>query len=258
MSDKETYGRTSLLVGEDVSEAFSRARVIIFGVGGVGSWCAEGLVRSGVTRLTLVDPDVVCPSNVNRQLQATTATIGQVKVEALRNRLLEINPEARIEVLRKTFSEENHEEFGLGGYDYIIDAIDSLKDKIALLLRASETPAVLFSSMGAALKMDPTRVRVAEFWNVRGCPLGALLRKKMRKEGHFPKKKFLCVYDEEVLPNRGTAPAEDAYALEDSEEYGAPSRKAVVNGTVAHITAIFGMTLSGLVLNDIYKKTLKA
>jgi len=258
VSSKETLARTSLLVGDDVLDAFGDVKVIIFGVGGVGSWCAEGLVRSGVTHLTIVDPDVVCVSNVNRQLQATTATVGQVKVEALRRRLLEIDPEAEIVALRRTFSEENHDEFGLAGYDYVIDAIDSLKDKIALILRASETPAVLFSSMGAALKMDPRSVRVAEFWNVRGCPLGAMLRKKMRKAGTFPKKIFLCVYDEEVLPNRGAIDeAASAEVQDDSGEYGSPSLKAVTNGTVAHITAIFGMTLSGLVLDDIYRKKLK-
>jgi len=249
-------------VGGDVLEDFGRARVIIFGVGGVGSWCAEGLVRSGVKDLTIVDPDVVCASNVNRQLQATVSTVGMVKVDALKERLLEINPEARIEAVRRTFSEENHADFGLAAYDYIIDAIDSLKDKISLILRATETPAVFFSSMGAALKMDPTAVRVAEFWNVRGCPLGAMLRKKIRKSGVFPKKKFLCVYDEEVLPNRGVseegAPADIAARDELPEEIGNPSLKAVTNGSAAHVTAIFGMTLAGLVLDDIYRKRLKA
>ena len=164
--------RTELLVGPDVLARLHEVRVILFGVGGVGSWCAEGLVRSGVRHLTLVDADRISESNVNRQLMATRRTVGQVKVEALRERLLEIDPEAEIVCLQKVFSAETAGEFCLDGYDYILDAIDSLKDKGELILRGTRTPAVFFSAMGAALKVDPTQVRVAEFWNVRGCPLG--------------------------------------------------------------------------------------
>ena len=220
-------------------------RVILFGVGGVGSWCAEGLVRSGVKHLTLVDADRISASNVNRQLMATPRTVGQVKVEALRDRLLEIAPDAEIETLQQVFSAETAEEFALDSYDYILDAIDSLKDKGELILRATRTPAVFFCSMGAALKVDPTQVRVAEFWNVRGCPLGAALRKKFKQNHTWPGHKFRCVYDEEVLPNRGgTGEAEtDLF------------NKAQINGSLAHITAIFGMTLCGLVIEDVYQKT---
>ena len=221
-------------------------RVILFGVGGVGSWCAEGLVRSGVKHLTLVDADRISASNVNRQLMATPRTVGQVKVEALRDRLLEIAPDAEIETLQQVFSAETAEEFALDSYDYILDAIDSLKDKGELILRATRTPAVFFCSMGAALKVDPTQVRVAEFWNVRGCPLGAALRKKFKQNHTWPGHKFRCVYDEEVLPNRGgTGEAEtDLF------------NKAQINGSLAHITAIFGMTLAGLVIEDVYNKTI--
>lgn len=248
--DAPIFNRTALLLGDDVMAALDQARVILFGVGGVGSWCAEGLVRSGLTQLTLVDSDCVSESNINRQLMATTRTVGQVKVEALKERLLEINPSARITAIRRAYSAETADSFQLETYDYILDAIDSLKEKSDLILRGTRTPAVFFSSMGAACKVDPQAIRVAEFWNVRGCPLGAALRKKFKQNHTWPGHKFHCVYDEEVLPNRGKALAADA---SNSEWDG---RKAQINGTTAHITAIFGMTLAGLVIEDIYRKTL--
>ena len=248
-TQNQLFARTSLLVGDDVMKAFADARVIIFGAGGVGSWCAEGLVRSGVKHLTIVDPDRVNPTNVNRQLQATSKTVGEVKVDALKARLNEINPDADITALQKVYEDENYLDWHFEDYDYIIDAIDSLKDKISLLLRASQFKAKIYSSMGAALKVDPTKVKVAEFWDVRGCPLGSMLRKRMRQSKTFPHKNIYCVYDEEVLENRGIAP-------EPADDNPMESKKAVTNGTTGHITAIFGMTLAGLVIKDIYTKTI--
>ena len=232
------FERSELLLGQPAMQKLRSARVILFGVGGVGSWCAEGLVRSGVEHLTIVDFDQVAPSNVNRQLEATSSTIGLSKVECMRRRLLEINPEAQIEAVEKRFSEERAEEFELARYDVIIDAIDSLKDKIALLLAASRTEAKVFSSMGAALKLDPSRVRVAEFWQVRGCPLGAMLRKRMRQAGTVPQKEILCVYDDEVLENKGVC-----------------AEGTRINGSLVHITSIFGMTLCGLVIQSLLEQT---
>ena len=232
------FERSELLLGQSAMQKLRSARVILFGVGGVGSWCAEGLVRSGVENLTIVDVDQVAPSNVNRQLEATSSTIGLSKVECMRRRLLEINPEAQIEAVEKRFSEERAEEFELARYDVIIDAIDSLKDKIALLLAASRTEAKVFSSMGAALKLDPSRVRVAEFWQVRGCPLGAMLRKRMRQAGTVPQKEILCVYDDEVLENKGVC-----------------AEGTRINGSLVHITSIFGMTLCGLVIQSLLEQT---
>ena len=243
--DTAYSNRTELLLGADVLARLGEVRVALFGVGGVGSWCAEGLVRSGVKHLTLVDADCVSASNVNRQLMATPRTVGQVKVEALRERLLEIAPDADIVPVQRVFSAETADSFDLDSYDYILDAIDSLKDKGELILRATRTPAVFFSSMGAALKIDPTQVRVAEFWNVRGCPLGAALRKKFKQNHTWPGHKFRCVYDEEVLPNRGSRAEVETDLF----------NKAQINGSLAHITAIFGMTLCGLVIDDVYRKT---
>ena len=230
------FARTERLIGADGLARLQNSRVILFGTGGVGSWCAEALVRSGIGHLTLVDPDCVDETNINRQLPATTATVGQPKVEVLKKRLLEINPSADITALRQRY--EKGADFGLSGYDVIIDAIDSLTDKMNLLLEASATPAEVFCSLGAACKLDPTKIKVAEFFSVRGCPLGAALRKKMRKENTLPAKPITAVYDEEVLPNLGP------------EQDPGPG-KAVANGTFAHITGIFGFTLAGLVIEHI-------
>jgi len=217
------FERTEALIGPDGLHSLQDARVILFGVGGVGSWCAEALVRSGIGHLTLVDSDCVEPSNLNRQLMTTVQSIGRPKVDVMRERLLSIVPEADVTALQRRY--RAGEDFGLEGYDAIIDAIDSLSDKAALILEGSAAPGRFYSSMGAARKIDPTQVRVAEFWDVRGCPLGAALRKKLRKAGTLPSKPFQCVYDEEVLVSE--------------------------KGTLAHITGIFGLTLAGLVIQDL-------
>ena len=139
--EQAIFGRTELLLGEDVMQALSRMKVIIFGVGGVGSWCAEGLVRSGIKHLTIVDSDRVSITNVNRQLMATVRTVGQVKVEALKTRLLEINPDAEIEAVQAIYCDETADSFDLDSYDYVVDAVDSLKNKALLILRAAASRA---------------------------------------------------------------------------------------------------------------------
>ena len=221
------FRRSELLLGEEAMERIAQKRVIIFGVGGVGSWCAESLVRSGIQRLTIVDSDSVCITNINRQLMATSKTIGQVKVDALRERLLSINPTAEITALQQVFNEDTAESFALDTYDYIIDAIDSLKDKALLILMATQTDAKFFSSMGAALKLDPTRIKISEFWKVQGDPLARALRKRFKHEGQYPSRKFQCVYSDELL---------------EPHEEG--------KGSIVHITAIFGFMLASLVIQD--------
>ncbi len=232
--DSAIFRRNELLLGSETMERIAQKRVIIFGVGGVGSWCAESLVRSGISRLTIVDYDRVSVTNINRQLMATTKTVGQVKVDALKERLLSINPKAEITALQQVFSEETAERFQLDTYDYIIDAIDSLKDKATLILLACQQHAKLFSSMGAALKLDPTRIKVTEFWKVKGDPLARALRNWFKKDKTFPKRKFLCIYSDELLKNQMPV---------DPEDRG--------NGSIVHITAIFGLMLAGLVIQDI-------
>ncbi len=260
--DSAIFRRNELLLGNEAMDRIAGKRVIIFGVGGVGSWCAESLVRSGIRELTIVDSDRVCITNINRQLMATTKTVGQVKVEALKERLLSINPKAEITALQQIFSEETAEGFGLDTYDYIIDAIDSLKDKAALILMACQTKAKLYSSMGAALKLDPTRIRVTEFWKVQGDPLARALRKRFKSRKQMPKRKFQCVYSDELLENRGqnsTCGTEQCLCPKAKNGPGAQSllnhewcsSKAQINGTLAHVTAIFGFMLAGLVVQDI-------
>lgn len=242
MNKTALFSRTELLLGEDAMGRLAGAIVIVFGVGGVGSWCAEGLVRSGICHLTIVDPDCVGESNVNRQLMATTATIGQPKVEVLKARLQEINPEAEITALQAKFTPETASQFNLGQYDYIIDAIDTLKNKIFLILSATATSATFFSSMGAALKLDPTRVRVTGFWEVRNDPLARMLRKRIRQGKVLPQKDFLCVYSEELMENRGENQGPSSEI---------DSQKAQINGAAVPVTATFGFTLASLVIKDL-------
>lgn len=266
VKERSLFQRTRLLLGDALMQKISDTKVIILGIGGVGSWCAESLVRSGIRQLTLVDSDRVCITNINRQLMATTGTVGQVKVEVMKDRLEEINPFAGIRALQTIYSPETSHSFELDQYDYIIDAIDSLSNKIHLIQTATRTRAVLFSSMGAALKMDPLRIKVAEFWKVKGCPLGALLRKRIRKMEEQPAKAFLCVYSDEILENRGTnvsCGTEQCLCPKALAGPGDPalvnhewcSSKARINGTMPHITAAFGFTLAGLVMQDLYRKT---
>ena len=230
IEEQEIFQRSELLLGAEAMSRIAEKRVIVFGVGGVGSWCAESLVRSGIKYLTIVDSDVVCTSNINRQLMATTETVGQVKVEVLKERLLSINPSAEITAIHEFFTAETAESFHLDTYDYIIDAIDSLKDKAHLILMACQTEATFFSSMGAALKLDPTHIKIAEFWKVQGDPLARVLRKKFKHEGQYPARKFLCVYSDELIEPKGEG-----------------------KGSLVHITAIFGHMLAGLVVQDAVK-----
>ena len=259
--EKAIFNRVSLLLGEEAMERIAAKKVIIFGVGGVGSWCAEALVRSGIRKLTIVDSDRVCITNVNRQLMATTSTIGMVKVEALKERLLSINPKAQIEAIQEIFSEETEAAFNLGEYDFIIDCIDSLKDKARLILTATRLPAQFLSSMGAALKLDPTRIKVAEFWKVKGCPLARALRQRFKRKKEFPAKKFPCVFSDELLENKGVATAcgtnrcmcpknTDTEGRADLANHEWCSSKAQINGSLMHITAIFGLTLAGIVIEE--------
>ncbi len=262
---EQIFSRAERMLGRDVMRTLAATHVILFGVGGVGSWCAEGLVRSGIGHLTLVDSDCVSITNVNRQLMATTATIGRPKVDVLKERLLEINPGGVIDVRQTAYTAATADDFSLEAYDYIIDAIDSLENKALLIRRATATRAVLFSSMGAALKMNPLKIDVAEFWKVSGCPLARALRNRFKRDKEFPQRKFLCVYSPEVMPNRGAEPSPAVFASPTAvpETAGtdiAPlsgrwdAAKAQINGSLVHTTAIFGFMLAGLVVQDVDAK----
>lgn len=212
-------------------------KVIQFGIGGVGSWCTEALVRAGIDDLTIVDCDVVSASNINRQLIATTKTIGMAKVEVMKERLMDINPDARITAIKERYCTETADQFNLDEYDYVIDAIDSLADKALLILRACESEARLISSMGAAGKTDPQKVRVAEFWKVNVCPLARALRNRFKKAKTFPARKFMAVYSEE-LP---------AQKIVDSTTLDTGTRLQLK--PFVQVTATFGMHMAAEVIN---------
>ena len=259
--ERGIFNRAQLLLGSDAMERLNSIKVIIFGVGGVGSWCAESLVRSGISHMTVVDSDRVCITNINRQLMATVKTVGQDKKKTHKERILTINPMAEIDARQQIFSEETADSFCRDSYDYIIDAIDSLKDKRLLIEMACNTKAVFFSSMGAALKMDPTRIKVAEFWKVEGCPLARALRQRFKRLKRKPARKFLCVYSDELLENKGHNASCGTEKCMCPKAKNGPgdaallnhewcSSKAQINGSLMHITAIFGMTIAGLVVKD--------
>jgi tRNA A37 threonylcarbamoyladenosine dehydratase len=228
MTNNDFLARTRLLIGNDGVSPVQRQRVIVFGVGGVGSWCVEGLVRTGFEHITMVDFDAVCPSNINRQAMATTITVGEPKVFAMKERLLQINPDADIIAINGAYNEETAADFHLEDYDYIIDAIDSLKDKTRLIINACKTNATFYSSMGAAMKTDPTKIHTAEFWKVQGCPLARALRNKMKASGEYPERKFTCVYSDEPPTVQDRA----------------------VKGSLVQITAIFGLTIAAMAINN--------
>ncbi len=230
------HTRSCTILGNEAMQKLNRKRVIIFGIGGVGSWCAESLVRTGLTHLTIVDSDTICVTNCNRQLMATTSTVGQIKVDAMKQRLMEINPDAQITALSTRYTQDTADQFHLEEYDVIIDCIDSLPDKADLILRASKLypDTLLLSSMGAALKKDPTKIQVAEFWKVEGDALARALRNRFKRSKQFPAHKFQCVYSKEPpLPNLV---------------------KGDGNGSLVHITSIFGMMLSGLAIEWLVDK----
>ena len=242
--------RTEMVIGRAASAALAEIRVIIFGIGGVGSWCAESLVRSGVKHLTIVDSDIICATNINRQLQATSSNVGKVKTDELRERLLLINPQAEIIGINQAYEAETADSFPLNNYDYVIDAIDSLRNKILLIERSLAAGVSLFSSMGAAAKLDPTLIKIATLAKTTVCPLAFQVRRALRQR-NVPMD-FLCVYstEEQREPQTpsfcGTSECTctlDRAAHDQANGSLSPdwcARKRRINGSVAHITAIFG------------------
>ena len=231
-AERDFFMRSEALLGADAMQALHSQRVIIVGVGGVGSWCAECLIRTGLTHLTIVDGDTVQPSNLNRQLPATQATLGQPKVEALRQRLLAINPEAEIIARNEMVNNDWLQANSLESYDYIIDAIDSVNDKVDLLLYASRVRgAKIFSSMGAALRFDPTQVTTAELFSVKGDALAKAVRARMKRLDRYPNKKIRCVYSSEQ------------------------AQRCETRGSLMQVTAVFGCTLAALVTEELLRRT---
>ena len=220
-----------MLLGDGPFERLASSHVAIFGVGGVGGWCAEALLRTGLRRLTLIDDDTVAASNINRQRQATPSAIGRPKVEVLRDILLGIDPDAAIDAVADRYTPGDSDRFDpiIDRCDFVVDAIDSVDCKAHLILRCiglrDKKPVTVFSSMGAALRTDPTKVRIAPFHKVAGDGLAKALRNRFRKDGK-PLPKHLCVYSEE-LP----------MSLPDAAK-----------GSIMPVTCTFGMALASLVV----------
>lgn len=237
----EIFDRTRLLLGDDAMARLARARVIVFGIGGVGSWAVEALARTGVGHLTIVDSDTVAASNINRQLVALNSTIGRPKVEVMAGRIADINPDCDVTPINDVYTLENADQWNLEDYDIVIDAIDSLASKAELILRTtSARHPRLIASMGAALKGDPLKIDVAEFGKVRGCPLARALRDRFKRQGVWPRRKFQAVYSPELLKNTAETHAELTV-----------NGMKRPNGTLVYTTAVFGLTLAHLTVQKL-------
>jgi tRNA A37 threonylcarbamoyladenosine dehydratase len=235
----ETFSRTELLLGGDAMERLAASSVIVFGVGGVGGFVVEALARSGVGRIDVVDDDAVAPSNINRQILATTDTLGRPKVEVAVERIRSINPDCRAVAHRCFYLPQTADRFDLGKYDYVVDAVDTVTAKLHIISRAKESGVPVISSMGAANKLDPCAFRVADIDKTSICPLARIIRKEARKRGlgHFK-----VVYStEEPVIRQGLA----------SEPGDPHPRRSGTPGSVAFVPSVAGLILAGEVVRDL-------
>jgi len=228
----ERFERTALLLGEEGMARLSKAKVAVFGVGGVGGYALEALVRSGVLNIDIFDADTVSVSNINRQIIATDKTVGRAKVDVAKERAEEINPDVKINAYKVFYSKENADSFDLCSYDYIIDAIDTVSSKILLIVTAYEAGVKIISSMGAGNKLDASRFEVADIYSTSVCPLARVMRTELKKRGV---KALKVVYSKEE-PRRAVA----------SEESGrhAPA-------SIAFVPSVAGLIIGGEVIKDI-------
>ncbi len=229
------FGRMELLVGTAGRESLARSRVAGFGLGGVGSFAAEALARSGIGTLDLIDPDRVAPGNLNRQLYALHSTLGRYKADVARERILDINPEARVNVHRIFYGPDTADLFDFSSYDYVADAIDTVTGKLDLVLRAKESGTPVISAMGAGNKLDPTAFRVADIYETSVCPLARVMRRELRKRGVDSLK---VVYSRETPAAAGAGETEGV-------------RRSPVPGSVAFVPPVAGLILAGEIVRDI-------
>ncbi|MBR2315047.1 MAG: tRNA threonylcarbamoyladenosine dehydratase [Clostridia bacterium] len=229
--------RSELLLGESSTEKLRNSKVIVFGVGGVGSYTVEALARSGIGHITLVDNDDVAESNINRQLIATVSSVGQSKVEVARKRILDINPDCQVTALKELVTKDNTDMFSLSDYDYIVDAIDTVSAKIALAVEADAKGIPMISSMGTGNKLDGTQFEVSDIYKTSVCPLARVMRYELKKRGV---KKLKVVYSKEepLTP----APAE----TENSSRRQTP-------GSVPFVPGVAGLIIAGEVIKDLIR-----
>ncbi len=244
------FSRTELLLGPEKMERLKKAKVAVFGLGGVGGYTVEALARSGLGTLALIDNDVVCPSNLNRQILATRKTLGKYKVDIARERILDINPNARIDTYKVFYMPDTADRFDLSMYDYIVDAIDTVTGKLELIERALKSGTPVISCMGAGNKMDATAFLVADISQTSVCPLAKVMRRELKKRGICHVK---VVYSKE----KPIAPLENAAAGEEQDGIFAPEggriQKRQTPGSNAFVPAVAGLILAGEVVKDLTK-----
>lgn len=244
------FSRTELLLGKEAMERLSKAKVAVFGIGGVGGYVCEALVRSGVGSFDLVDDDKVCLTNLNRQIIATRKTVGQYKAEVMKERILEINPDAKVEIHKCFFLPENADEFPFEEYDYIVDAVDTVTAKIALVMKAQEKGVPIISSMGAGNKLDASQFQVADIYKTKVCPLAKVMRRELKKRGV---KKLKVVYSEE----KPTRPIDDMAISCRTNCICPPGAKHKcterrdIPGSVAFVPSVAGLIIAGEVIKDL-------
>ena len=244
------FSRTELLLGKEAMDRLSGSKVAVFGIGGVGGYVCEALVRSGVRAFELVDDDKVCLTNLNRQIIATRKTVGRYKAEVMKERILEINPEADVTVRKCFFLPENADEFSFEEYDYVVDAVDTVTAKIALVMKAQEKGVPIISSMGAGNKLDASRFRVADIYETRVCPLAKVMRRELKKRGV---KKLKVVYSEEqpIRPlNDMSISCRTNCICPPGAKHKCTERRDIP-GSAAFVPSVAGLIIAGEVVKDL-------
>ena len=238
------FSRTALLVGDEGMEKLKNAKVAVFGVGGVGGYVVEALARSGIGTLELIDNDRVSLTNINRQIIAAHSTIGRYKVDVAKERILDINPAAAVNTHQTFFLPETASEFNFYDYDYVVDAIDTVTGKIALVMEAHGTNTPIISSMGAGNKLDAASFMVADFYETSVCPLAKVMRRELKKRGID---KLKVVYSQE----KPIVPKNDTSVINDSQETDTDVRKRQIPGSVSFVPSVAGLILAGEVIREI-------
>ncbi len=246
----EQFARTKILLGHEAMERLARARVAVFGIGGVGGHVCEALARSGVGAFDLIDDDRVCITNLNRQIIATHRTIGRYKTEVMRERILEINPEADVRVHQCFFLPENAGQFPFAEYDYVVDAVDTVTAKIELIMRARENHVPVISSMGAGNKLDASAFRVADIYETKVCPLARVLRRELKKR-NVEHLKVVYSEEEPLVPQEAKEAGLQTDAGQGTTQEKRSGRRRAVPGSVAFVPSVAGLILAGEVVKDL-------
>lgn len=244
------FSRTELLIGPEALEKLSHAKVAVFGIGGVGTFVVEGLVRSGVGKFVLVDDDCICLTNINRQLHATRKTVGRPKVEAMRERILEINPQAEVTVFQTFYLPENAAELIMDDYDYIVDAIDTVTAKLDLVVRAHERNIPIISCMGAGNKLDPTRLEVTDIFRTSVCPLAKVMRQELRKRA-IPGLKVVYSKEEPLKPLETEGGSCSVGCICPPGTTRKCTTRNQIPGSIAFVPSVAGLIIAGEVVKDI-------